>query len=255
MFERRSFIPFVTAGYPDLETTREVVQRLAAAGAGLIEIGIPFSDPIADGPVIQQASFEALAHGYSISDYLEMVRAIRKTTRVPLIFMTYLNPVLRFGVERLDHEGAAAGLDGLLISDLTPEEGSAGLAVTRSIRQLKLVQLVAPTSTPERIERICAAATGFIYLVARTGVTGRQTRLGGAARELVNRIRDCCTLPVAVGFGIRSREDVEKVWEFADGAVVGTAIVRFMQENRERVDLPQRVAEYVQRQFLERTGG
>ncbi len=250
MFKAKSFIPFVTAGFPDLETTRDVVVQLAASGAGLVEIGLPFSDPIADGPVIQQASFDALRHGYTISDYLEMVREIRKHTSVPLIFMTYLNPVLRFGLERLDREAADAGLNGLLISDLTPEEGNAGLSVADSIRRLKTVCLVAPTSSSERIERICKTATGFIYLVARTGVTGKQSHFGGEARGLVEQIRTCSDRPVAVGFGIRSREDVRRVWEFADGAVVGTAIVQFMQQNRRESDLARRVAEFIERQFL-----
>jgi tryptophan synthase alpha chain len=250
MFEAKSFIPFVTAGFPDLETTRDVVLHLAEAGAGLIEIGIPFSDPIADGPVIPQASFDALRHEYSISDYLEMVREIRDRTAVPLIFMTYLNPVLRFGLDRLDREGSRAGLNGLLISDLTPEESHAGLSVAESIHELKSVVLVAPTSSPERIRRICGVATGFIYTVARTGVTGNQSQVGETARRMVGQIRTCTDLPVAVGFGIRSREDVERVWEFADGAVVGTAIVRFMQQHSGDGDLPRKVAEFVKRQFL-----
>jgi tryptophan synthase alpha chain len=250
MFEKNSFIPFVTAGFPDLETTRDIVLGLAEAGSGLIEIGIPFSDPIADGPVIQQASFDALQHGYTISDYLEMVRDVRSKTAVPLIFMTYLNPVLRFGLERLDREGSQAGLNGLLISDLTPEESHVGLSIVESIHELKSVLLVAPTSSPERIHRICEAATGFIYMVARTGVTGRQSQVGDAARRIVGQIRSSTHLPVAVGFGIRSREDVERVWEFADGAVVGTAIVRFMQENVDEHDLSQKVVDFVKRQFL-----
>lgn len=251
MFEKKSFIPFVTAGFPDLETTRDIVLGLAEAGVGLIEIGIPFSDPIADGPVIQQASFDALRHGYTISDYLGMVRDIRSRSAVPLIFMTYLNPVLRFGLGQLDREGSKAGLNGLLISDLTPEESRAGPSIVESIHDLKSVLLVAPTSSPERIGRICEAATGFVYMVARTGVTGKQSQVGDVARRIVGRIRTFTDLPVAVGFGIRSREDVERVWEFADGAVVGTAIVRFMRENVEENDLAEKVVDFVKRQFLE----
>lgn len=250
MFDKKTFIPFVTAGFPDLETTRDIVLGLAEAGAGLIEIGIPFSDPIADGPVIQRASFDALRHGYRIPDYLAMVAEIRKRTDVPLIFMTYLNPILRFGTDRLDREAAKAGLNGILISDLTPEEGHAGLSVLDALPSLKSVVLVAPTTTADRIERICATATGFIYLVARTGVTGEQTQLGDAVRTSVERVRECCSLPVAVGFGIRSREDVRRVWEYADGAVVGTAIVRFIQDHRGAAGLPGRVAAFVKEQFL-----
>ncbi len=242
MFPSRSLIPFVTAGYPDLETTREVVLELARAGAGLVEIGIPFSDPIADGPVIQRSSFEALRHGYGIGDYLDMVRAVRRRSAVPLIFMTYLNPVLQYGIDRLDREAAEAGLDGLLISDLTPES-----AVRNRIRteRLKQVYLVAPTTAPDRLVQVCRAATGFVYVVARTGVTGRRTNLDASIAELVGRVRRATRLPVAVGFGIRTREDVARVWQVADGAVVGSAIVAFMEEHRAELDLPRRVGEFV----------
>ncbi len=242
MFPSRSLIPFVTAGYPDLEATREVILELARAGAGLVEIGIPFSDPIADGPVIQRASFEALRHGYGIGDYLAMVREVRRRSAVPLIFMTYLNPVLQYGIDRLDREAAEAGLDGLLISDLTPES-----AVRSRIRteRLKQVYLVAPTTAPDRLLQVCRAATGFVYVVARTGVTGRRTNLDASLAELVGRVRRATRLPVAVGFGIRTRQDVARVWQVADGAVVGSAIVSFMEEHRAEPDLPRRVGEFV----------
>jgi tryptophan synthase alpha chain len=242
MFPSRSLIPFVTAGYPDLETTRDVVLELARSGAGLIEIGIPFSDPIADGPVIQRSSFEALRHGYGIQDYLAMVKEVRGRSSVPLIFMTYLNPVLQYGIERLDREGAEAGLDGLLVSDLTPD------AAARSgfrAQRLKLVYLVAPTTAADRVAGISRAATGFVYVVARTGVTGRQTNLDASLAQLVGLVRRSTSLPVAVGFGIRTRDDVTRVWEFAEGAVVGSAIVSFMEEHRRDPDLARQVGHFV----------
>ena len=250
MFSQNAFIPFVTAGHPDLDTTRELVIRLAETGASLIEIGIPFSDPIADGPTIQRASFAALRHHYSIDDYLGMVRDVRRRTDVPLIFMTYLNPILAYGIERLDREGSKAGLNGLLVSDVTSEEWGSGSTTGASLRHLKSVFLVAPTSPEERIRSAAEAATGFVYLVARTGVTGKHTEIGASLPEIVKRIRSCTDLPVAVGFGIRSKEDVRQVWGFADGAVVGSAIVQFIEENQGMPDLPGRVAGFVRNHLL-----
>ncbi len=250
MFSQNAFIPFVTAGFPDLETTRELVVGLADSGASLIEIGIPFSDPIADGPTIQRASFEALKHHYSIDDYLAMVRDVRLQTSVPLIFMTYLNPILAYGIERLDEEGTRAGLDGLLVSDITAEEWGVDSTIGSSLKGLRSVFLVAPTSPEERIRSAAEAATGFIYLVARTGVTGKHTELGASLPEMVKRIRRYSQLPVGVGFGIQSKEDVRRVWSFADGAIVGSAIVRFIEEHRNCGDLPTRVTEFVKKQLL-----
>lgn len=245
MFGPNTFIPFVTAGHPDLETTREIVLSLARRGAGLVEIGIPFSDPIADGPVIQRASHQALRHGYGMGDYVELVREIREQTDIPLIFMTYLNPVLRYGLDRLDREAVEAGLNGILISDLIPEE--AGMLAGG---KLKRVFLVAPTSSDKRIDHACAAATGFVYLVARTGVTGKQTELSDSLAGIVAKIRKRTDLPIGVGFGIRSRGDLLRVWSFAEGAIVGSAVVAFIEENREAADLPDQVGEWVRATFL-----
>jgi len=275
---KRSFIPFVTAGHPDLESTEKIVLALAQTGANVIEVGIPFSDPVADGPTIQLSSFKALSHGYGIADYIQMIKRVRSKTDAGLIFMTYLNPVLSYGLEKLDREAAAAGLDGILISDLTPEEylkgGSAsglegppgrgesrapvGAETSRSLsselpgpfdsftfRRLKTVFLVAPTSTEDRLKRICDASTGFIYLVARTGVTGKQTQIDRSLPAVVGQIRKFSDLPIAVGFGIRSKSDVEQVWEFAEGAVVGSVIVDFIERNRECTDLAGKVANFV----------
>jgi len=248
MFKPKSLIPFVTAGHPTLSATRDIVVELANAGAGLIEIGIPFSDPIADGPVIQRSSFDALRHGYSIGDYLGMIREVRSQTDVPLIFMTYLNPVLHFGLERLDREGAAAGLNGLLISDLMPEDY--GRPEVPCLKHLKTVFLVAPTSSDERIAAACEAANGFVYVVARTGVTGKQTEVGEGLRRLSDSVRKRTEVPVAVGFGLRTREDVRKVWAFADGAVIGSSVVDFIERHRELSDLPARVAVYFRSELL-----
>jgi len=248
----RCFIPFVTAGHPDLAATREIILAMAEAGADIIEVGIPFSDPVADGPIIQRSSFEALQHHYTMSDYIELVRQIRDRSDVGLLFMTYLNPVLQFGLSRLEAEASAAGLDGILITDLTPEEFEVLQKSGPLFQKLETVFLVAPTSTPERMERICAASSGFIYLVARTGVTGNQTDIKSAVPTTVARLREHTDLPIAVGFGIRSASDVEAVWRYAEGAVVGSAIVQFIDENRGATDLAQRVRTYLEKNLIPR---
>jgi tryptophan synthase alpha chain len=251
--ERKSFIPFVTAGHPDLETTREIIVSLAELGSAVIEVGIPFSDPIADGPIIQTSSFAALRRGYKISDYIQMVSEVRSRSDVGLIFMTYLNPVFQYGLAELDREAAAAGLDGVLISDLTPEEYLLLVEQehqTKLFRNLDTIFLVAPTSSQERIKRICRASTGFVYLIARTGVTGKQTEIDMTLSQLVQRVRAHTALPVAVGFGITSKADVEKIWQHADAAIVGSAIVRFIEEHKRVSDLPRQLARYVQDELM-----
>ncbi|MFB3905551.1 MAG: tryptophan synthase subunit alpha [Acidobacteriota bacterium] len=236
----RCFIPFVTAGHPDLETTADIVFHLAARGAHLVELGIPFSDPIADGPIIQKSSFEALQHKYSLDDYLGLVREVRRRSDVGMIFMSYLNPLYNYGLERLDREGCAAGLDGVLISDLTPE------AYERLGTELMLdtVFLAAPTSSEERLKKICAHSRGFVYLVARTGVTGGRTDIDALVPETVARLRRYTNLPICVGFGITSGEDVQRVWKYAEGAIVGSAIVKFIQEHKNEPDLAEKVGRY-----------
>ena len=240
---KRCFIPFVTAGHPDLDSTRQIVLHLAQAGSDIIEIGIPFSDPIADGPIIQESSFHALRHAYALPDYIGLVKDLRKETDVGLIFMSYMNPVWKYGLERLHTEASAAGLDGILISDLPPEEHlrlqSAGST------SLDSIFLAAPTSSDDRLRSIAAASSGFIYLVARTGVTGKQSDVQAAGPSTARRIRSFSQLPLAVGFGVKSANDVRKIWQYAEGAVVGSAIVRFITEHQEQADLPSKVGQFV----------
>ncbi len=242
----KCFLPFVTAGHPSLDSTEEIVLALAQAGAHIIEIGLPFSDPIADGPVIQRSSFSALRHGHSLDDYLAMVSRVRARSDVGLIFMSYLNPLLSYGLERLEKGALEAGLDGLLVSDLTPEEQERLGAFPR----LDTIFLAAPTSSDQRLEKIVRASRGFLYLVARTGVTGNQTDVEQSVPRTIRRIRRLTDLPVAVGFGISTAADVKRVWQLADGAVVGTAIVRFIEGHRDDPNLPERVARYVREQLL-----
>lgn len=243
---KKCFIPFVTAGHPDLGKTEEIILALAESGAHIVEIGIPFSDPIADGPVIQKSTFAALEHGYTVGDYIEMVRRLRAKTSVGLIFMTYMNPVLSYGLKRLDEEASAAGLDGILISDLTPEEYNR----LQPLKQLDTVFLAAPTSSDKRLDSICAAGRGFIYLIARTGVTGGHSDIGENLQSIVERIRKRTQLPIAVGFGVSSADDVRRVWHLADGAIVGTALVEFIEEHKEEENLAEQVRDFVETQLM-----
>ena len=248
IFKRRGrcFIPFVTAGHPDLSLTRSIILELVNAGADIVEIGIPFSDPIADGPIIQASSFAALQHGHGVADFLQLVADLRRETDAGLIFMTYLNPILSYGLDRLESDALAAGLDGLLVSDLTAEEYQR----LGKLQAIDCVFLAAPTSSDQRLERIAACCRGFLYLVARTGVTGRQTDVLEEVPATLDRIRHFSSLPVAVGFGIRSSSDVRKVWEVAEGVVVGSAIVDFIANNQGEPDLTTKVGQFVRRQLL-----
>ncbi|MEE2821397.1 MAG: tryptophan synthase subunit alpha [Acidobacteriota bacterium] len=243
---KQCFIPFVTAGHPDLETTRDIIISLAEAGSHIVEIGIPFSDPIADGPIIQKSSFGALKHGYSFSDYLGLVRELRQKTDVGLIFMTYLNPVLKYGKEKLDSQATEVGLDGILISDLIPEE----YVRMKPFVGLDTVFLAAPTSSDERLNRIQEVSKGFVYVVARTGVTGKQSDVTQSVPETVTRVRRVTQLPIAVGFGIATAQDVHRVWEYAEGAVVGSAIVDFIEEHRLDRNLAAKVGKYVKNSLI-----
>ena len=221
---RTGFIPFITAGDPDLQTTRELIVELAAAGATLVELGIPFTDPMADGPVIQRASERALRHRFGIEDVLQIVAAVRRLTDVPIILFSYLNPLLQFGLERLAGEGKRAGIDGVLVTDLVPEEAVEFSSILKR-NDLDMIFLIAPTSTDERLRLVSEHASGFIYAVSRAGITGAREQMSAEAEKLVRRMRRFSNLPVAVGFGISKPAHVADVWRYADAAVVGSAIV------------------------------
>lgn len=221
---RRGLIPFITAGDPDLSTTKALLIELARSGADLIELGIPFSDPMADGPVIQRASLRALLNGVNVEGVLKVVSEARQEMEVPVVLFSYFNPLLRFGTKRLAEEAQRAGVDGVLVTDLAPEEAQE-VSAELNKSDLDLIFLVAPTSTDARLRLIARNATGFIYAVSRTGVTGPQSEVAVAAEKLVLRVRGITDLPVAVGFGISSEEQVRQVWQYADAAVVGSAVV------------------------------
>ena len=243
---RRGFIPFITAGDPDLETTQRLLVELARAGATLVELGVPFSDPMADGPVIQRASERALRHGFGIGEILEMVAGAQKETDVPVILFSYFNPLLSYGLERLSSEASAAGIDGVLVTDLVPEEAGEFNARLRA-HDLNMIFLVAPTSTDERLSLVAERANGFIYAVSRAGVTGARNDMSSDAERLVMRVRKVSELPVAVGFGISNAEQVADVWRYADAAVVGSAIVAEIEKSQDDANLVQRIGEFSRR--------
>ncbi len=242
-FARRpGLVVYITCGDPDIKTTREIALSAARAGADVIELGVPFSDPVADGPVIQRASERALRHGTSLQDVLQLAQEIRKESNAGLVIFSYLNPLLRFGMERFCEQAARAGVDGALVTDLIVEEAREYRRLMAA-HLLDTIFLTAPTSPGQRLRKIAQACQGFVYAVSRTGVTGAQKQLAGDARDLVKRIRKLTKLPVAVGFGISSAEQFAQVGEFADAAVVGSAIVQAIEQNPGRE--PQAVAELV----------
>jgi tryptophan synthase alpha chain len=240
---RKAFIPFITAGDPDLKTSIELILALDRAGADIIEVGVPFSDPIADGPVVQRATERALASRTTLRDILRMGSEIRKKSQVPLLIMSYYNPLLHYGLEKLATDAKTAGFDGILASDLTVEE-SGSFVETMSKAGLNTVFLVAPTSSPERIRKIAETSTGFLYAVSRTGVTGEQQELSSDLRDFLRVLRNHTRIPIAVGFGISRPEHVQAVWQEADGAVVGSALVREIEEHAANGNLADRVAEF-----------
>jgi len=225
--ERRNakgFIPFITAGDPDLTTTFELLVELSAAGATVIELGVPFSDPMADGPVIQRASERALKHGVTLEDTLAVVARVRRQIQTPIILFSYFNPLLQFGMTRLAEEARTAGVDGVLVTDLSPEEAGEFENELRA-QDLDMIFLIAPTSTDARLKLVAQHARGFIYAVSRAGVTGVRTSVSAEAERLVNRMRKFSSLPIAVGFGISNVEQVKDVQRYADAVVIGSAIV------------------------------
>ena len=239
---KKGFIPFITAGDPDLATTEKLLITLAQSGATLIELGVPFSDPMADGPVIQRASERALKNEFGLPDILDVVARARKHTDIPIILFSYYNPLFQFGLKRLAEAARDAGLDGVLVTDLSPEESNEFATELRA-RDLDMIFLVAPTSTAERLKLVAERASGFIYAVSRAGVTGTRETVSAEAEKLVNRVRKFSDLPVAVGFGISNAEQVKDVYRYADAVVVGSAIVAEMEKFGDSPDLVKRISE------------
>ena len=242
---RPGLVAYITCGDPNITTTKEIVFSAIDAGADVIELGVPFSDPVADGPVIQRASERALRNGTTLADVLQLAREVRaQRSEAGLIMFSYLNPILRFGLERFCAAAADAGVDGALITDLPVEEAGEYLRHMRR-RDLATVFLAAPTSTDRRLKSICEVSTGFVYAVSRTGVTGTRQELATDARRLVTRLRRYTKLPIAVGFGISTAEHVREVAQFADAAVVGSAIVHAIETSASQGRARQAVAELI----------
>jgi tryptophan synthase alpha chain len=225
----KAFVAFLTAGDPSLERTLRAARDLERGGADVLELGVPFSDPLADGPVIQRSSERALRRGTTLAHVLETVRAIRRESELPLLLFGYFNPFLRHGLGRLADEAKAAGVDGVLVTDLPPEEAAEWIGIARA-HELDTVFLAAPTSPDERLRGVAAASRGFVYAVSRTGITGERVSLSDEARPLVSRIQALTAEPVALGFGISTPEQFRAAAEVADGVVVGSALVRFLEE-------------------------
>ena len=242
--DKKGFITFITAGDPDLATTHDLILELARAGASIIELGVPFSDPMADGPVIQRACERALRHGFGLAEILEVVRAVRKQTVVPIVLFTYFNPLLQFGVEKLAREAEHAEIDGILVTDLIPEEAGHFRGLLRA-HEIDLIFLVAPTSPDARLQLIAEHASGFVYAVSRAGVTGTREKMSGEAENLVRRLRRFSNLPVAVGFGISTPDHVRDVWRYADAAVVGSALVEMIEGHAAEADLVPKVGKFL----------
>ncbi len=241
---KKGFIPFITAGDPDLTATADLLLELADAGATVMELGVPFSDPMADGPVIQRASERALKHGFGLQDIFATTTKVRTRIDTPLVLFSYLNPLLQYGISKLGRDARAAGIDGILVTDLTPEESQQFVAVAQA-NDLDVIFLAAPTSTDERLRLITEHASGFVYAVSRAGVTGARENLSGEAESLVTRVRRFTNLPVAVGFGISTAEQVTETCAYADAAVVGSAIVREIEKLGDDPDLVKKIGSYV----------
>ena len=242
-----SLVAYVTCGDPDLATTRDIILAVIDAGAAVIELGVPFSDPLADGPVIQRASERALKRGTSLEHVLTLASEIRQHSQsVGLIVFSYLNPILRMGLEKFGKVARHAGIDGVLVTDLPVEEASNYLKQARK-NDLATIFLAAPTSTDERLKQIAEVSSGFVYAVSRTGVTGARQQLAEDAQSLVKRIRKFTKLPVAVGFGISTPEQFAAVGKFAEAAAVGSAIVQVIEQNPGRE--AESVAKFVEKLF------
>jgi len=233
---QKGLIAYVTAGDPTPDRTPGLVDALERGGADLIELGVPFSDPIADGPVIQRAGERALAAGTTLRKVLATAREIRKRSEIPLLLFTYLNPVLRYGLEALAADAAASGIDGCLLTDASVEEAGEYVQVMRGAG-LDTVFLAAPTSSPRRMELVAKYSSGFVYLVSRTGVTGERDSISASVAPLVQSMRAITSLPLAVGFGISRPEHVAELSSQVDAVVVGSAIVHLIERNRDNPSL------------------
>jgi tryptophan synthase alpha chain len=230
----KAFIPYIMAGDPNLERTRELVGMLEECGADVIELGVPFSDPLADGPTIQKAAQRALSEGVTLGKVIEFVGSLRRTTQIPIVLMTYYNLIFRYGEERFVREAYTAGVDGIIVPDLPPDEAGPLLSFSKNTG-FDVIFLVAPTSTGERIKKVARASRGFIYYVSITGITGSKLSVDASIGSHIEKIRQISRKPVAVGFGIATPEEASEIAKIADGVIVGSAIVKRVEDTDENL--------------------
>jgi tryptophan synthase alpha chain len=242
--KRPALIPFLTAGDPNIETTRKLVLELTKRGADLVELGVPFSDPLADGHTIQASSKRALDNGIRVREILQLVKDLRKETQIPLVLMSYYNPIYQYELEKFSRDAAGAGVDGVIISDLPPEEARDWKKAAREVK-LDTIFLVAPTSTEERIKRVTTSSSGFIYYVSVTGTTGVRAALPSDILSSLSRIKQKTKKPVAVGFGISTPEQARELSQWADGIIIGSALVKIIEENIGKPTLISSAGEFI----------
>jgi tryptophan synthase alpha chain len=226
---KKAFIPYVMAGYPSIKRSAEVVRILEDCGSDIIELGVPFSDPLADGPTIQKAAQSALDKGITLSSVIDFVSTLRSSTQIPIVLMTYYNPVFRYGEEKFVRDASSAGVDGIIVPDLPPDESAGLIQISRKCG-FDTVFLVAPTSTEKRIKKVVQAARGFIYYVSMTGITGARLSMESTVGSHIKMIRTLTNKPIAVGFGISTPDEAAVVSNLADGVIVGSAIVKRLSD-------------------------
>lgn len=242
--KEKALIIYLTAGDPSLAVTKELILALEAAGADILEIGVPFSDPTADGPVIQAAAQRALKNGTTLAGILEMIGEVRQVSPIPIVLFGYFNPIFSYSVKKFAHDAAKAGIDGVLVVDLPPEEAHE-LRQYSDAAGIYFISLIAPTTGPERLRQIADQATGFLYYVSITGITGTAAPKVADIKTAVNKIKKITKLPIAVGFGITKPEQAAEIAQCADGIVVGSAVVKMIDENKGKRDLVKIVANFV----------
>lgn len=225
---KKAFIPFITAGYPNISKTEDFIYKMVSAGADLIEIGIPFSDPVAEGPVIQEASQKALEAGTNLDNIFELVKNVRKNISIPLVFMTYINPVFKYGYDNFFNRCSSIGIDGIIIPDLPFEEKNEISQFAKKY-DIKIISLIAPTSE-DRIKQIAKDAEGFLYIVSSMGVTGIRNEIKTDLKSILSSVKKTTSIPAAIGFGIHSPEQAKEMSKIADGVIVGSAIIKIIKE-------------------------
>jgi tryptophan synthase alpha chain len=242
----KGVIVYLTAGDPSLNHTREIILGLDAAGVDVLEIGVPFSDPTADGPIIQAASQRALRNGATLASILDMIASLREVSEIPIVVFGYYNPIFIYGNERFAKRAKEAGVDGILVVDLPPEE-SVELRRYTDRLEIDFISLIAPTTNPERVRRISRQATGFLYYISITGVTGTAKPRVLEVKRDVESIREITALPIVVGFGIATPQQAGEIAPYADGVVIGSAFVRMIEENRDHDDMIDIVSDYARK--------